>query len=643
MNHRRSQADVRRGVFHHIAIFPLAIGCILGLAGLLAFIDENDTLSYSEKTADEAQTANAALAAPSEAAVSVVVTDDAYCDGGVPMTTVGFLSIPLDGVNFRVIGAQGLEVEFSPGSYPLANGAYTWSADARPGYTLAGSSTGALLLSLACNGKTRLTSEPSGASMGSVDPAPTPVQAPATPAPATTGATNTPPETKGEDVVVSDEVKLLPRPILRLFTDNEPVIQRSIPGGEIELRVPDAPAKDIRFYVTGKDGVKTLLGKGERDDLLSEGDLVTWVYFWDTIGMPSGDYHLFASITREGGTVEDTLPVFITLAPKNAATITPRKSSAQIPFLLINPATCGDSATCLSWCASSAVRQETCRYYATRETEASALLSPRIGARMYIDSDRDGIVDFDEVNLYGTDPADQDTDNDGVPDGEEVLARTPPSALLTGGTKVPKGKATSSVATLDTEEPATILEGLARIAPELAIEEVASSAADESAPSVLSGRAFPNTFVTLYIFSRPFTQVVRSDENGKFSYTLPAGLPDGAHRVFVVIEDVFGNPLMRSAEFAFVKQGGKVGRTRPDPVVPVYAADNSAQSALFGIVALSFLAILCLVGYLAHLYMRRELSFASLIKRKEDAAVPVMTTKPKKLPARQVVLLHPVR
>ena len=37
-----------------------------------------------------------------------------------------------------------------------------------------------------------------------------------------------------------------------------------------------------------------------------------------------------------------------------------------------------------------------------------------------LDSDNDGLTDADEEDIYGTDPNDPDTDNGGVPDGEEV-------------------------------------------------------------------------------------------------------------------------------------------------------------------------------------------------------------------------------
>lgn len=38
-----------------------------------------------------------------------------------------------------------------------------------------------------------------------------------------------------------------------------------------------------------------------------------------------------------------------------------------------------------------------------------------------IDSDGDGLSDWDEVNIYGTDPYNPDTDGDGLSDGDEVL------------------------------------------------------------------------------------------------------------------------------------------------------------------------------------------------------------------------------
>jgi hypothetical protein len=50
------------------------------------------------------------------------------------------------------------------------------------------------------------------------------------------------------------------------------------------------------------------------------------------------------------------------------------------------------------------------------EVTAPAEVDPR----KLMDSDRDGLTDYDEVVKYQTDPNDPDSDGDGFPDGEEV-------------------------------------------------------------------------------------------------------------------------------------------------------------------------------------------------------------------------------
>lgn len=43
-----------------------------------------------------------------------------------------------------------------------------------------------------------------------------------------------------------------------------------------------------------------------------------------------------------------------------------------------------------------------------------------------IDTDEDGLMDYDEVKTFGTNPLKMDTDGDGAIDGEEVRMRTNP-------------------------------------------------------------------------------------------------------------------------------------------------------------------------------------------------------------------------
>ncbi len=48
------------------------------------------------------------------------------------------------------------------------------------------------------------------------------------------------------------------------------------------------------------------------------------------------------------------------------------------------------------------------------------------------DSDEDGLTDYDEINIYGTDPYDRDSDDDLLLDGEEVVAGTDPLDATSG-------------------------------------------------------------------------------------------------------------------------------------------------------------------------------------------------------------------
>jgi uncharacterized protein YkwD len=45
----------------------------------------------------------------------------------------------------------------------------------------------------------------------------------------------------------------------------------------------------------------------------------------------------------------------------------------------------------------------------------------RRAGQKFLDSDNDGLTDFEEINIYGTDPHNPDSDNDGVSDGDEVM------------------------------------------------------------------------------------------------------------------------------------------------------------------------------------------------------------------------------
>ncbi|WP_028579025.1 thrombospondin type 3 repeat-containing protein [Desulfogranum japonicum] len=61
-----------------------------------------------------------------------------------------------------------------------------------------------------------------------------------------------------------------------------------------------------------------------------------------------------------------------------------------------------------------------------------------------VDTDLDGLTDYDEVNIYGTDPNLVDTDNDGIPDNQEEAVLALKMAMSSKGTATKNVTATAS-------------------------------------------------------------------------------------------------------------------------------------------------------------------------------------------------------
>jgi hypothetical protein len=64
-----------------------------------------------------------------------------------------------------------------------------------------------------------------------------------------------------------------------------------------------------------------------------------------------------------------------------------------------------------------------------------------LGMDMELDSDLDGLTDYEEINIYGTDPFNSDTDGDGLTDYEEInIYGTDPLKSDTDGDSYPDGE-----------------------------------------------------------------------------------------------------------------------------------------------------------------------------------------------------------
>lgn len=199
--------------------------------------------------------------------------------------------------------------------------------------------------------------------------------------------------------------------------------------------------------------------------------------------------------------------------------------------------------------------------------EERKVFTERVGARAFIDSDDDGVTDYDELNIYGTNPTNPDTDGDGFRDGAELLSRTNPLGGMTVEVEHSTGGATTTIE--ETPDESVVLED-----PQIAgVEEkelltvshvavaetgIGASGTTTATKLRLSGRAAPNSFVTLYIYSDPIVVTVKTDSAGAWVYTLDKELPDGSHQIFSAITNAGGRILAKSEPLPFVKEAAAV-------------------------------------------------------------------------------------
>lgn len=140
----------------------------------------------------------------------------------------------------------------------------------------------------------------------------------------------------------------------------------------------------------------------------------------------------------------------------------------------------------------------------------------------------------------------------------------------------------------------------------LKIDTVSMNKKDETKNSVaLSGKAQPNSIVTIYIFSTdPVVIKVKTDANGNWNYELDKELANGQHEAFVAVTDDSGKIISKSEPIAFVKTAQAAS------IIPMSEftgnespiEKSSQQFILMAIIIMSIclLIALVLIGFLSH-------------------------------------------
>jgi hypothetical protein len=167
--------------------------------------------------------------------------------------------------------------------------------------------------------------------------------------------------------------------------------------------------------------------------------------------------------------------------------------------------------------------------------EKKEIINKRAGDNVYKDTDNDGVSDYDEEFIYGTDPKNPSTAGDGESDSVKIASGRNP---LTGQA-------------INFADPRDDVDSYVTSAYRL--EEVTLEKRPDSDVVKLRGRALPNSFVTLYIYSTPIIVTVKTDQNGDWNYELEKELENGEHQLYVATVNNSGKILARSNPITFTK------------------------------------------------------------------------------------------
>jgi len=204
------------------------------------------------------------------------------------------------------------------------------------------------------------------------------------------------------------------------------------------------------------------------------------------------------------------------------------------------------------------------------------------------DTDGDGLLDGREIEI-GTDVLNPDTDGDGLLDGDEAANGRDPL--------VPEKSAVEPQTDPGAVPPAK--------ADVYKVEKVKSVKAEDGSSLVeISGRALPLSYVKIFIYSQPVIVAVKTDAQGRWTYTLDKPLEDGNHTVYATLVNSQGRFAARSEVYVFKKTG--------DQIEKLVAGQEASMSSATGriiqdfkfviiiIVVITVAVALAAVGYLAN-------------------------------------------
>ncbi len=176
-----------------------------------------------------------------------------------------------------------------------------------------------------------------------------------------------------------------------------------------------------------------------------------------------------------------------------------------------------------------------------QETEINKMTSSLISK----DTDGDGFSDFDELTIYFTDPNSADTDNDSVLDSVEIISNfSPLDADVKSFVNINKSNSTNQdeILKINSVEP-------------LVVKQLNGT---EFVYAIIHGTAIPNSYVSVISYSEPTVGIIKTNNQGSFTYTNERALEEGVHNVKIALGDNNGNAPVTSKNFTFTKKSNDI-------------------------------------------------------------------------------------
>ncbi len=156
------------------------------------------------------------------------------------------------------------------------------------------------------------------------------------------------------------------------------------------------------------------------------------------------------------------------------------------------------------------------------------------------DSDGDGVIDYDEENIYSTDPEQTDTSDNGMADGRMIERGLDSTSQNDTGIEFEDPRAVSSDFFTDDYQLTEVL-----VSPETDGTE-------------FKGVTQSNQFLTLFLNPGFDPVTVQADELGEWEYQSDEALTDGSYELYMAAADSRGKLLGRSAPVEFSVESGEV-------------------------------------------------------------------------------------